>query len=142
MYKIEVHKKYKHYEYCVVVSGIGHRCGYVKTEEYDIAYEKHYDDLHDSITCHGGLTYSSNTTFDGSEGYWIGFDCAHLGDSPDPELMDEENKLYSDYFNVLKRGTIRSKDFCVDWCKSMIEDIINMNKLDGSLRVGNKGDTF
>ncbi len=139
MYKIEVHEKFKTYEYCVVATEMGHRCGYVKTEECDIAYKKHYDDLHSNITCHGGLTYSDNTNFGGSEGHWIGFDCAHAGDSPDPELLTEDNKPSSDYLSAFRGGTVRSKYFCVKWCKSIIQDIITMNRLDGCLRVGSKG---
>ena len=137
MYIVEVHEKYKHYEYCVVVTHSGHRCGHVKTEDYDLAYGKKYDELHSFISCHGGLTYSDFTSFTISHGYWIGFDCSHLGDSPDPKFKTEENKVY---YRMFKDGTVRTKDFCIEECKSMIDDIIEMNRNEsnGGLRIGNK----
>ncbi len=137
MYKVEAHKKYKHYEYCVAAMDSGHRCGYVKTEDFDFAYKKKYDDLHDFITCHGGLTYGSYTTFSKSHGYWIGFDCAHSGDAPDPKFKNEDNEMYYRLFN--SGGTVRTKSFCIDECKSIIDDMIIANKaLNGGMRIGSK----
>jgi len=136
MYTIEVHEKYKHYEYCIVINPLGYRCGYVKTEEFDVAYKKSYDDLHGDIHCHGGLTYNDSTTFNESYGYWIGFDCAHHGDSPDPDLAAAGSSMFST--SIFSGGAIRTKDYCVDWCESMIRDIVIMNRTNGGLRVGVK----
>ena len=133
---IEVHDRYKYYEYCVIVTISGHRCGYVKTEEYDVVYGKDYDSSNQHVRCHGGLTYSDHTWFGGSDGYWIGFDCSHMGDAPDPEFKTEDNEGYYRLFN---HGVVRTKDFCVSECKFIIDDIIVANlKIEGGLRIGDR----
>lgn len=46
------------------------------------------DRLEAQVEVHGGLTFSGRGLAGvDEEGWWIGFDCAHLGDNKDPELM-------------------------------------------------------
>ena len=55
--------------------------GYVKISSNHPSYGKHYDDI--DVMVHGGVTYSEEVEgdFHGSEGYWIGFDTSHSGDT-------------------------------------------------------------
>lgn len=58
-----------------------HLCGYVRIPENHPFYQKEYPELYaigKAVKCHGGLTYSDDFWDNGS--WWIGFDCAHLGD--------------------------------------------------------------
>lgn len=78
---------------CLIVRGhSGALCGYVGVPEGHQDYEKKYDDVPAEV--HGGLTFASHCQ-DGPEDHsichipapgepdnvwWLGFDCAHLGD--------------------------------------------------------------
>lgn len=99
----------------VKIMPMGHRCGYVGVSE-EVFKDKGYDDL--DVDVHGGLTYA-RTEEDGLR--WYGFDCAHLGDARDPELMDEEHKeMFAKYdrFND-PTDTVKSLDYCINECESM-----------------------
>lgn len=68
---------------CVVIFvRCSHRCGYVGIPKGHPSFEKHYDDIHVSV--HGGLTYSGRDIDSlkeyGGSLWWVGFDCAQLGD--------------------------------------------------------------
>lgn len=60
---------------------LGHWCGYVGVPSDHPAFGKDYDSAGD-FEVHGGLTYAENhlpqREPDGR--WWLGFDCAHLGD--------------------------------------------------------------
>ena len=77
---------------CSIVrhTSMQHLCGYVGLPADHPWFRKHYDDARmmdgDYVEAHGGLTYAHdhapNEKPDGL--WWLGFDCAHLGDySPD-----------------------------------------------------------
>lgn len=73
--------KYKGYDYTILLTKLGHLCGYVRLRASDKYYGKHYDQI--PVQCHGGLTFSELVPAANKflpKGYWIGFDCAHLGD--------------------------------------------------------------
>lgn len=65
-----------------------HRCGYVCVPKSSSWYGENYDDLPAQV--HGGLTYGE---FNVSKDFWIGFDCAHMGDSSFPP-GDPDGKNY------------------------------------------------
>jgi len=72
------------FAWCVLSNSVGFRCGYVAIPSDHPWYELDYDTLSTHCHCHGGLTFSEL-----SDSYWwIGFDCAHAGDAPDPQLSD------------------------------------------------------
>ena len=64
--------------------GLGHLCGYLGVPASHPWYERDYDQP--DVDIHGGLTYASaHDPGDGSyespvKAWWVGFDCAHLGD--------------------------------------------------------------
>jgi hypothetical protein len=60
------------------------RCGYVRVPPGHNWHGKNYDDIDARV--HGGLTFAEiePCEHDDGVGYWIGFDCAHLGDATVP----------------------------------------------------------
>lgn len=98
--------EYKGYE-CLIFRAkpdtLGHLCGYVKLPKTHKYFNKSYDNI--QIEVHGGLTYSGMSETGGeyfTEGYWIGFDCAHFGDlvpvmnNNFPSFLKEDNVPYRD----------------------------------------------
>lgn len=66
---------------CVILrQALGHLCGYVGVEKGHSAWEKDYDLV--DVGVHGGLTYSGFSAIekDAKDLWYVGFDCAHLGD--------------------------------------------------------------
>ena len=59
-------------------------CGYVAIGEEHSLYEKHYDEC-DSITAHGGITFSGNSELLPEPKWWFGFDCNHVWDTDNPK---------------------------------------------------------
>jgi hypothetical protein len=76
------------YEWEVVRNHMAYRCGYVRIPPGHPWHGKFYDDVPADV--HGGLTFAEADTACGKGGednaWWLGFDCAHAGDAPDPEL--------------------------------------------------------
>lgn len=89
---------------------------------------------------HGGLTYGEGYCDYPveSEGiWWLGFDCAHAGDGKDLDLLEElwgdedivkrrlkvEREVNAKYPTV-SDGPVRSKEYCEDECRSLVEQII------------------
>lgn len=110
----------------VVVTNHGHRCGYVQVPK---AYEgMDYLDFEPFVECHGGCTFAN--THEGFEGWWLGFDCAHAWDSPDPELMEAEYRKRYEEHPWASGGEIRSLEYCVEQCESMANDLLSPSTID------------
>ncbi len=126
MFRIEEEGEYKKFKYRVVLNKLGHRCGYVKIPQKHKYYDVHY--RHIPLTCHGGLTYSRHEPE--NKGYWIGFDCAHYDDSPDMEAL-EKSGIWKDQPQMLELisllaingGEVRSKEYVIDQCKKIIDQL-------------------
>lgn len=91
MYQILKREKYKDYNIYVsrvCTENMHWFCGYVEVPE-DHPFYGLYGELEDVLDVHGGLTYGDTAHF--ADGYLIGFDCAHYGDSP--EVQDEAYTL-------------------------------------------------
>ena len=73
---------------------MGHLCGYLGIPPGHLWYNKHYDEIDADV--HGGLTFAGKENGGNySQSYpmdiwWIGFDCAHLGDWT---IMDDKYRL-------------------------------------------------
>lgn len=80
---------FKDYEYAITFNGMGYRCGYIKLLPEHPWHGKDYQKI--SAQAHGGLTFSeADLSCDKEgldEGWWIGFDCGHSFDAPDPDLI-------------------------------------------------------
>jgi hypothetical protein len=112
----------------VVATVMGHRCGYVGVPASHKLHGIGYDNepLYD-IEVHGGLTYAgSDKKYPvESELHWFGFDCAHLYDARDPDLMDDQHRemheKYPSFANI--EGVIRSLSFCERECERLASQL-------------------
>lgn len=89
------------FQWMIIHNGRGYRCGYVRLPLGHPWHGKSYgDDAIDSVNCHGGITFADADVPCDAPGpdtdWWIGFDCAHAYDAPDPELP-----ITGDYFDPL-----------------------------------------
>lgn len=78
------------FEYEIVHNEMAYRCGYIKVLPGHPWFGVHYDSIEADV--HGGLTYSDYGVacageHDEKAEWWVGFDCAHGGDAPDPTLV-------------------------------------------------------
>lgn len=64
-------------------------CGYVRLPEDHKFYGKKFDEIDGLVSVHGGVTFAGE--LDSADGFYIGFDCAHAGDSP--KVQDEAYTL-------------------------------------------------
>lgn len=86
---------------------VGSNCGYVQIPEGHPFHGKGYNECLRGPECreewhyscsygnlfdvHGGLTFSGEGY---SRGWWIGFDCSHLGDAASPEYQEKQRREY------------------------------------------------
>lgn len=136
---------------CVVVCNeMGFRCGYAGVKPNSILYQKSYDDTFtndswanvpgdtrvafDRIEVHGGLTYSgfhhdvSNYLGERNPNRWwfFGFDCHHLGDGIDRQIIEEhynrglitsdQMRRYIQSGDSMPSGGIMTLDSCMRDC--------------------------
>jgi hypothetical protein len=82
------------FEWMVIHNGRGYRCGYIKVNPGHPWHGVGYDDVRaadgDNPAVHGGLTFAeADESCDAGgpdSGWWLGFDCVHWHDEPDPSL--------------------------------------------------------
>lgn len=126
---------YKDFKWCVLFQPSGYRTAYVLVPNWHKVFEVDYNDI--EIKCHGGLTYGSHNLLDKEfSGWWIGFDCAHAGDTRDIETQRKyfSNDKQDSYLfmlnymtgNYSSYGTIKSLDFCISECKNIIDQLKEM----------------
>lgn len=76
------------YEWEVTCNRGGYRCGYVRVPAGHPWHGKDYEEIPAEV--HGFLTFAEPDAHCGKGGeddaWWIGFDCGHSFDAPDPEL--------------------------------------------------------
>jgi hypothetical protein len=97
----------------VIATDMGHRCGYVSVPKDHPWHGKTYDEV--GLDVHGGLTYAGMR----DDLWWFGYDCAHLGDARDPELMSDEYKSIRIMLVNFDGDTVKTLDFCVNECEAM-----------------------
>ena len=128
----EARFEYKGYPCVVLFMEAGHRCGYVGVPKGKKVNE-------DIIRCHGSITYARNELAlqTDTDRFWIGFDTAHCFDKRDYKKAKE---YFGEDVEVMKRillmealddkyglyGEIRTLEFCIEECKQIIEQIIEM----------------
>lgn len=75
---------------------------------------------------HGGITFANK--LQKYRGWWIGFDCAHLGDAKDTSIMSKKyKKFYKKYPKLCSfsdNETIRTTEYVETECKSLIDQVI------------------
>jgi hypothetical protein len=96
----------------------GHLCGYIRIPPDHTYYHKKYEDM--KIDCHGGLTFGEV-----SDGHWIGFDCAHLGDFiPSVDIFRKQGVKKYFVFNPVYRNL----EFCNKQCKSIVDQLLKIQQ--------------
>lgn len=110
------------HEWVVVHNLSGYRCGYVRVAK---GHPWHGVDYHKiAADVHGGLTFAEPDKPCGKgeadDAYWVGFDCAHYNDLPDPELPEPppERRWPSPWEDT---GTIRTQQFVEAECRLLCE---------------------
>jgi len=87
------------FEYEIVKNRYGYRCGYVKVGPEHPWFGKGYDDV--SVEVHGGLTFADHGKACPTHGeeaeWWVGFDCSHGFDAPDPLLVGKDERSQRAY---------------------------------------------
>jgi len=109
------------YEWEVTSNRLGFRCGYVRIPAGHPWHGKGYDDVEPYPDVHGGLTFAEHDTDCGKGGednaWWVGFDCAHYMDAPDPELPG-----YDTHLDVMQKyGTVKSTAYVRAECARLAE---------------------
>ena len=134
-YEIES-KYYRHGYLCVVImTDMGHRCGYVGIPEKHPLYRQ---DAGKKASCletvrptvwfnvHGGITFSGfgryrYPLFQNVAGafWWYGYDCADYGDAPDTSRIKDPRRRGAS----LLTGVVRSLDYCINECNSLADQL-------------------
>ena len=149
----ETNKRIQHYiekdfEYrgfrCVIVAHImGHRCGYVGLPESNLYYGVSYHEI--PVNAHGGLTYGQHPpnkgyypVETGYPVYWIGFDCAHLYDLPDEDILRKFGELNDEperYDNIIRGGgyqgygsSVRSQYYVETELKCIVDQLLDVEQ--------------
>jgi len=80
----------------------GHLCGYVRVPSGHPWHGLDYGSVRPHPDVHGGLTFSDEFDRLSVAGYWLGFDCAHLGDRIilDRQSIDPDDR-YRDFAYVM-----------------------------------------
>lgn len=113
----------------------GHFCGYVFLHGNHSFSGENFQDL--DIDCHGGITFSEFAQEEGA--HLIGFDCAHSGDYvPSMEKLKKQYRLKAEIAPIPKEfekysifnPVYRNVEFCVNECKSIVNQLIEMDKLE------------
>ena len=116
------------YRAVVIITPMGHRCGYVGVPVGNQHHGKKYDDV--PVNVHGGLTYStgkSDYPVPSDDLWWLGYDCLHVGDAPDPELRsDKYKKMYASGMlseTIFEDDVIRTLEYCIGECESLAKQL-------------------
>ena len=113
---------YKGYRFVVYQHQYGHLNGYVLLKE-DNDREKA-----SNLECHGGISFSGRLSdiIPVEHGYWVGFDCNHWKDLA--PFMNNRMRAAGIEPSSIDSGIWRSKEYVVENCKSMIDQLIKMKK--------------
>lgn len=133
--KIDFADEYKGYAYACLINPSGYRCGYVKLPKGHPWHGKGYFELNNYVSVHGGLTFAEKLKGDIlGDGFWIGFDCAHLiMDKPDYKYVNQEIletiKLFEKTLNSFDERTVKTSNFVRKECKKLIDSCIDVSQL-------------
>lgn len=107
------------FQWEVTSNRMGYRCGYVRIPPGHPWHGKTYWDIDPEV--HGGLTFTEADTDCGKGGadnaWWVGFDCAHYMDAPDPSLPGSEIMLRHGL--NFPGGTIKTTEYVSAECRNL-----------------------
>ena len=109
------------FEWNIIHNDMGFRCGYVRVPKGHPWFDKDYNDINADV--HGGLTFAAmDMPCDKGgpdDGYWVGFDCGHFDDAPDPALPIL--KARKDFALAWVGGVVRSQAYVEEQCRSLCQ---------------------
>ena len=95
---------------CVVrvVEEMGHRCGYVGLPKgHPYFGKKDVDAFRLPLSVHGGITYGKGGLEEKTpDTWWLGFDCNHVGDLPDPGFATMDSMTDALYWHLTGSGAV------------------------------------
>lgn len=110
------------FEWEVTANGSGYRCGYVRVPPGHPWHGKDYYDIDADV--HGGLTFAHPDADCGKGGedsaWWVGFDCAHAFDAPDPDLPGYDHDM-SRLLLQTEYGSIKTTAYVAAECRQLAE---------------------
>jgi hypothetical protein len=107
----------------VIMTPYGTRNGYVGLDKDHPLYGKECWDFNNSderfqtLTVHGGLTFSGFMDTEDPEKWYLGFDCSHWNDAPCDEFIQSHPEL--GLMRLFGSGFHRTLDFCVAECEDL-----------------------
>ena len=135
--RIESDFEYNGYRCLVRATEMGHRCGYVVLPQGH-ALESDSQTV-DKLSVHGGVTF-----FKEVDGNWVvGFDCAHIGDAKDSDLVPEpiravleganldsrsDEDVADKFFRSLFDGHVWTCREVQDECVNLVNEIISVSE--------------
>jgi hypothetical protein len=109
---------HKGFQWIVTHNPMRFRCGYVRIPEGHPWHGKTDEDIYPDV--HGGLTFAEPDEACDAPGedkaWWLGFDCGHHMDNPDPTLPGKYTWNDTD-----ASGTIRTQEYVEAQCKSLCQ---------------------
>lgn len=130
--------EYKGYPCVVKFMPHGHRCGYVGISKFNPLYRNSPEYFRNKINCHGGVTYCEDHLPDGKDKdyLWVGFDCAHVCDGADYDLVIEryaddpvfayavhDAKILKDQHQEINFGPIRDMQYVSQECERIVDQL-------------------
>jgi hypothetical protein len=115
---------HKGFQWTVVHNDSQIRCGYVRIPKGHPWHGKDYNDLNCDV--HGGLTFAeADMPCDepgDDDAWWVGFDCAHGFDAPDPELPRGDG-FPMELLSLLRSGcaVVRSQEYVESNCRGLCD---------------------
>lgn len=134
----EAKEEYRGFTYLVLACcNQGYRCGYVQIPEGHPYYEKReFTKFNVGYDINWGLTFSGRLK--DQTGWWIGFDCHHINNGVDVELIrnnypaeeveqildDLEELYYEDFYKYAPSKTDVERD-----CMGIIDELLDGRRL-------------
>ena len=128
------HGEHEGYTWVVMHNNMGFRCGYVRLPLGHPWHGKLTTYLV-NVEVHGGITYAGPSdprpyavlshvvalyAVGDDDGWWIGFDCAHGWDAPDPALPGRHHTCISHRY--FPPDGVRSQEYVEAECRSLCEE--------------------
>lgn len=108
------------FQWEVTSNRMGFRCGYVRVPAGHPWHGRDYEDIDPYPDVHGGLTFAEPDADCGKGGedsaWWVGFDCAHVGDAPDPALPGSEHMTRT---GLYEDSVIRTTEYVAAQCRGL-----------------------
>ena len=109
------------YQWIVTHNTSGYRCGYLRLPKGHPWHGLGMLDI--PVAVHGGITFAEADVECDAPGaddaWWIGFDCAHAGDAPDPSLP---NEMPLDLIGCLfSDDVVRTQEYVETECRDLAD---------------------